>query len=131
MRALFAPLDVEDREVFAVVVEDLAAVGGHDDQVLHANADVSGQVDAGLDGEDLPLADGLVVCGGDVARLVVDEADLVAKAMREVIAPAGVLDDLACGEVDLGKRHAGSDDLLGSLVGAAHFTSLWNFQARV
>ena len=47
---------------FGVRAEDLPAVVGHDDQVLDAHAEAPGQVDAGLDGDDL--------AGGELARLV-------------------------------------------------------------
>ena len=58
--------------------------------------------------------------GRDVARLVVLEANLVPQPVREVLPPAGILNDRACGAVYLGKRDTRSHDGLGRLVCATN-----------
>lgn len=103
-----------------VGVEDLDAGLGNQAQVLDADAGAAGEVDARLDRERHARLYDLLVDKGNVARLVVLQADRVAQAMREVLAVASVLNHVARGTVQIAHAHARRDERLGGLVGAAH-----------
>jgi hypothetical protein len=83
--------------------EELGAVVGDDHVVFEAEAELVGDVDAGLVGEDHAGHHLLVVALHEVGPLVHVEADAVADAMVEEVvggAVAGFDDDLAGGAVD-------------------------------
>src|SRR4051794_25239659 len=112
-------LSCDDPHLAAGVVEAPAAVlGGHHD-VLDAHAEASGQVDPGLDREAHAGLDRPALALDHVRRLVRGLADAVADAMDEVLAIAGVRDDLARRAVDLLAGHAGAHGLEARLLRAA------------
>src|SRR5687767_10978869 len=90
--------------------EHLVAVRGHDDEVLDPHPDVTGQVDARLDGYDVPGGERALGARGQ-ARLPVDlKADPVPKPVAEVIPVPRLGDQRARGGVDilaLGARRDG------------------------
>ena len=77
------------------------AVGGRDDDVLEPHAPLAGHVDARLDAERVTRRERAVVALDDVRVLVLLHADAVTGAVHEVLAVAGVGDDLAGGAVDV------------------------------
>ena len=103
-----------------VGVEDLDAGLGNQGQVFDSDAGAAGEVDARLDRERHARLYDLLVDKGNVAWLVVLQADRVAQAMREVLAVARILNHIACGAVQVAHAHARGDERLGGLVGAAH-----------
>ena len=103
-----------------VGVENLDAGLGNQGQVLYADAGAAGEVDARLDRERHARLCDLLVDKGNVAWLVVLQADRVAQAMREVLAVASVLNHVARGAVQVAHAHARGDERLCGFVGAAH-----------
>ena len=89
-----------DRRQLGGVGERSATVGGDDDGVLDAHAAVLGEVDAGLDGDDVAGGERSIAGRGHPGPLVDLEADAVAGGVQEGVAPAGVVDDRAAGRVD-------------------------------
>ena len=105
--------------VLVCAVEDLAPVGGDQDQVLHTHAHFAGQVDAGLDGKDHSFPRRGGVGAAHVPLLVLGAADEVPQPMGEVLAIARRRDQVAGGLVQLAQRHARAYQRLGGLVGTA------------
>ena len=97
----------EDGQRLGGVVEQAAAVGGDDHQILDAHAEAAGQVDAGLDGEAHALLNGQRAAGDVEGLLVVVDADAVAGAMGIEVAVAGAADDVHGGLMDLGDERPG------------------------
>src|ERR1700730_2694363 len=73
--------------------EGIGAVGGDDHRVLDAYSAHAGQVDAGLDGDDRAALQRITGARGHSRRLVDLEADSVAGAVHERVAPTGGHDD--------------------------------------
>src|SRR5690606_141456 len=69
------------------------ARGEGDDDVLDTHAEVPGQVDPRLDGEAHPGLDRRLGALDHVGRLVRRQADAVTRAVHEVLAEPGVVDD--------------------------------------
>src|ERR1700742_5392523 len=113
------PFSCDDAHLVAGVVEAPPAVLGGDDDVLDAHAEAPGQVDPGLDREAHPRLDRPRLALDHVRRLVRRLADPVAGAVDEVLAVAGVGDDLAGRAVDLLAGHAGAHGLEAGLLGPA------------
>ena len=86
-----------------------APVVGDDDGVLDPHATDAGEVDAGLDGHDDARVQGTTGRLRDPRRLVDLEADAVAGAVRERVAPTGGLDHVATRAVDRRALDAGRD----------------------
>ena len=84
-------------------------VGGDEDHIFDANTEFTGQVDAGLDGDDRVLPDGLLGFRAGEGVLVDLDADAVAGAVAEVLAVACVRDDVAAGLVEVEGRDARAD----------------------
>src|SRR4051812_3128906 len=114
-----APLSGDDPQIVAGVVQSPAAVLGGDDDVLDAHAEAPGEVDPRLDREAHPGLDRPGLALDHVRRLVRRLADAVADAVDEVLAVAGVGDDLARRAVDVLAGHAGADGLEPGLLRAA------------
>src|SRR5690606_24613481 len=110
-----APSD--DDQVPGGDVEPVGARLGADDDVLDARAVGPGQVEAGLDGEGEAGLQRFSVAGDDVRVLVAFDADAVAGAVDEVVAVAGLGDDVAGGGVDRLARDAGADGFAGGVLG--------------
>ena len=70
------------------------------DDVLEARAEAVGEVDAGLDREDVARDERLCVAGDDERLLVLVEPDAVAGAVEEVLPVARIGDDRTRGRVD-------------------------------
>ena len=96
------------RPVLIIAVQHLAAGLGHKDEVLNADAEFTGQVDARLNGKIMQgLATGRVGAA-DIALLVVGLADEMAQPVVEVFAVAGRRDQAAGGSVKVaGNRTPG------------------------
>src|SRR3954469_23801282 len=117
---MYGSLSCDDPHLVAGVVEAPAAVlGGHHD-VLDAHAEAPGEVDPGLDREAHARLDRPGLALDHVRRLVRGLADAVPDAVDEVLAVAGVGDDLAGGAVDLLAGDPGAHGLEAGLLGAAH-----------
>src|SRR5262249_19664629 len=71
--------------------------------VLQPQPEATGDVDAGLDGEDVPRLHRRVVARDDVRVLMGLDTDPMAGAVHEVRPEAGGGDDPASGVVDLGR----------------------------
>src|SRR5581483_9945124 len=71
-----------------------------DDGVLDADATDAGEVDAGLHGHDVTFGQRTTGRRGHPRVLVDLEADAVTGAVRERVAPSGVVDDGAARAVD-------------------------------
>src|SRR5690606_30951026 len=78
-----------------------AALGGDHDRVLDADATVLGEVDAGLDGDDVAVGQVTSRGGRDPRRLVDVEAHAVPGAVQEGVLPPGVAQDRPARLVDL------------------------------
>ena len=88
-------------QVLAEPAQVSVAVAGDHDQVLDPDAELPGQVDAGLDRDDVALRE-LVLGGGREPRPLVDlEAHAVAEPVAEVVAVPGLRDDLPGDGIDL------------------------------
>ena len=95
------------------------AVLGDDDEVLDPDAEAAGDVDAGLDRDDVAGAEHVVGALAEARRLVDLEADAVAEAVAELVAVAAVADDRPRDLVGGGSRHAGADRLQRLALGVA------------
>ena len=91
------------------VVEPASAVLGDGDDVLDPDAELSGQVDAGLDREAHARHQRLLLALDHVRRLVGGDADAVAGPVDELLAVPGLGDQPARGPVDLLAGDAGPD----------------------
>ena len=91
---------VDRDEAVVGTVEGIGATVGGDHDVLEAEAEAPGQVDAGLDREGVPGDEPVAVADHDVGVLVLLDADAVAGAVHEEVAVAGVVDDVAGRGVD-------------------------------
>ena len=87
----------DDDELLGAVGQDLHPVLLDDEAVLNADAELAGQIDAGLGGADAAGGHGLVIGGVAVGGLVDHQAQAVAVAVAEAVAVAGVGNDLAGG----------------------------------
>ena len=106
-----------DFPVLIHMVQNLAAVSGDDDQILHADAEFAGQIDAGLYGEDHAFSGHVLAGRAYIAGIVVLQADHMAKAVgKEGTVPSG--GDMFSGNpVDLAQGNAGTDDGLRFFIG--------------
>ena len=86
-------------QLVGVLVQHLAALLGDEDEVLDADAELAGQIDARLNGKAHPRGDDVLIDGGHIPGLVVLQADEVAQPVVEVgaVAPGG--DDIPGGGV--------------------------------
>ena len=102
----------EDGELFRSLGDDLCAVFVQDHNVLDAHTELAGDVDSRLRADR--AADGHDGLAGEVCagQLVDIKAEGVAEAVAEVLAVAGLGDDVARGGVDLiaGDAGAGGGD---------------------
>ena len=103
-----------------VPVQHLAAGLGHQDEVLHADAELAGQVDTRLNRKDHAGSGYGGVRAADVALLVVGLADEMPQTVVEIRAVARFRNQVARGGIQLTQAHAGLDERLGSLIRAAH-----------
>ena len=106
--------------MLVIVVQHLAAGLGHKDEILNADAEFTGQVDARLNGKDHAGLGNGRVGAAYIALFVVGLADEMAQPVVEVFTIAGRRDQAAGGSVKVAEPHAGLDKGLGGLVGAAH-----------
>src|SRR5690606_11638438 len=102
------------------VVEPPSAVPGDGHDVLDADAEPAGQVDAGFDGEAHARHERLLLGVDHVGRLVRGDADAVPGAVDEVLPVAGVGDDRAGRPVDVLAGGAGAHGVESGLLGGAH-----------
>src|SRR5690606_24389032 len=102
------------------VVEPPSAVPGDGHDVLDADAEPAGQVDAGFDGEAHARHERLLLALDHVGRLVRGDADAVPGAVDEVLAVAGVGDDRAGRPVDVLAGGAGAHGAESGLLGGAY-----------
>ena len=111
----------EDGELFRSLGDDLCAVFMQDHNVLDAHTELAGDVDSRLRADR--AADGHDGLAGEVCagQLVDIKAEGVPEAVAEVLAVAGLGDDVARGGVDLiaGDAGAGGGDTGNDCVGTA------------
>lgn len=91
--------------------EHLSSTGGDDPVVFETDAELAGDVDAGLVGKGHAGGEWCSVAADEVGPLVTVHADAVAEAVGEVLvigAVVGVGDDFACGVVDRVAWNAGT-----------------------
>ena len=97
-----------------VPVQHLAAGLGHQDEVLHADAELAGQVDARLNRKDHTGSGYGGVRAADVALLVVGLADEMPQTVVEIRAVARFRNQVARGGVQLTQRAYASAETVQS-----------------
>src|SRR6476659_2330970 len=110
----------DELELFRQRAEVAQPVLADDDQVLDPDAKAARQVDAGLDGGDLPRGEDVVGALREPRALVDLEADPVPERVAEVLAVPGAVDHPAGSAVDVLALDPGGDRLQPGLLGLPH-----------
>src|SRR5215204_6249363 len=90
---------MESDQVFAIPGKDLRLLVADDHQILDPDPAEAGEVDAGLDGDDVADRDRAAGLLREPRVLVDEQADTVAEAVPERLAEAGRVDAVACRRV--------------------------------
>src|SRR6201995_63315 len=106
-------------ELFGHRREDGACRARHDHQVLDPHPELAGQVDAGLDGDDITAGQHRVRALRHARRLVDLQPHAMPQAVPEVLAVARGGDDLARRRVGLAAARPGADGVQSGQLGLA------------
>src|SRR5579875_148539 len=109
---------IDDPEGLGDLREDPDPGLADDDEILDADAELAGQIDAGLHRDDGSGLERVLGPERERRRLVDLEADPVPEAVTVVALVAGAVDDVAHGLVDLLAVAAGADLVEPDLLGA-------------
>ena len=105
-------------QFFGEFGQDFAAIPGDDDVILDPHAALSGDVNAGFDGEYHPFPERLFVGGAHGGKFMDLQAQAVTDAVGEPVPVSGGGDHLPGGLVDFADGGAGGAALEGGLLGS-------------
>ncbi len=126
-----SPELLDDSQSMVGVVQTPSAVFGHRDDVLDADAESPGEINAGLDGEAHARHERLLLAFDHVRRLVSGQSDAVARAMNELLAEASIRDDPSGRPIDLLTAHSGTNRIdTGLLCKPHHLMDLPDLRSR-